>query len=457
VTNGHKLIAASFVLAYAIPAAGNLVFGDAISTIYRRAPLTPYAVLLLAGVYVAFLALSAISVRVFPTLRSSRIRSLLDGMRALYLSVRLLIAIAALLLQALFLTGGLNSYRYSAAAISEVGSPLLFIGAIANVLITVDLFYWMFVRPDVAGVLTRRYLENVLLSLTLVISANGTASMLLALVALSYSMFPVHFKRFVFVRRGSRLVRRVGMLVAAVALLAVIFPIAWFSGETIKASSTGDVTLVTAAASVVDRVRSDDRFLENYLYYFVSSISSYYYSFLFTVETPRNELRYESVSPLMLPIETFLFRLDYLLGGPYEVERPAVASLSQWNYVVMTSDEQSSRVGTSPGVLASFTYVFGFPLNVLLCAVYLHWVSKATNLLVARHGSAVFSECGVLLFLLFVYDVFQSPFDILIVFDNSVLYRLLLVGLVITQWTRQHEPVLSGVRTFRWAGGEARA
>jgi hypothetical protein len=240
-------------------------------------------------------------------------------------------------------------------------------------------------------------------------------------------------------------------------LLAVIFPIAWFSGETIKASSTGDVTLVAAAASVADRVRSDDRFLENYLYYFISSISSYYYSFLFTVEAPRNELRYESVSPLLLPIETFMFRLDYLLGGLYEVERPAVGSLSQWNYVVMTSDEQSSRVGTSPGVLASFIYVFGFPLNVLLCAVYLHWVSKATNLLVARHRSAVFSECGVLLFLLFVYDVFQSPFDILIVFDNSVLYRLLLIGLVITQWTRQHEPVLSGVRNLRWAGGEARA
>jgi hypothetical protein len=456
VTNGKKLITAAFFLGYVVPAAGNLLFGDKIITIYRQVPLTIYSVLLIAGAYAGFVVASAVRVRLVPPLSIWRVRSVLCGLGTLHLRSRVWIATVTLLLQGAFFTVGLNNYRYATETISDVNSPLLLIGAIANVVITVDLFYWMFVRPDVPSAFSRRYLESVLLSLTLVISANGTASMMLALFAMSYSLFPVRFKRLAFVPYGCRPMRRIRTLITAATILVVIFPFSWVCGETIKATSRGDVSLIDAAANVVDGVRSDDRFVENYLYYFVSSISSYYYSFLFAADAAREELVYEGISPIVLPIQTFLFRLDYMLGRPNEIERPMVGSLSRWNYVVMTTEQPNPRAGTSPGVLASFIYVFGVPFSLLFCALYLRWLSNATNQLVRRHGPAVFSEFGVLLFLLFVYDVFQSPFDIFIGFDNSVLYRLLLLGLVVAQWTRQ-QPALARMQDVSWTARRERS
>jgi hypothetical protein len=457
-TNGKRLVTASFALAYLIPAAGNVLFGDKIVTIYRVAPLTIYAVLYLTAVFVAFLALSAVKARFFPRIDSCRVQGALERQGTGYLRRRLLIAIAALLLAGTYFVSGLNSYRYTAGGISEVKSLLVLVGAIANVVITVDLFYWMFVRSDVPGFLTRRYLEGVLLSLSLILSANGTASMMLALVALVYSLSPIAFKRLVFVSRPFRFARRMRTTVAALMILAVLFPIAWLSGETIKASSTGDIGAIDSATIVFDRIRSDDQFVNNYLYYFVESISSYYYSFLFTVEARREELLHDDISPLMWPVWTFAFRLDYLLGGWYGVERPEVGSLSRLNYILLTKGEQSARAGTSPGLVASFMYVFGLPLSIGLCALYLRWVARATDILVWRHHNATLSAFGALLFLLFVYDVFQSPFDLLIVFDNSVLYRLLLLGLVLAQPIKQQrlaatEPLVAARPGSRIAPG----
>src|SRR5207247_1456174 len=76
---------------------------------------------------------------------------------------------------------GQTSYRYSDEAISEadlVSRSLLLIVILLGVVITVDFVYRMFVSREAARRVGRkRFVENVLLVLALVVIANGTISL----------------------------------------------------------------------------------------------------------------------------------------------------------------------------------------------------------------------------------------------------------------------------------------
>jgi hypothetical protein len=99
---------------------------------------------------------------------------------------------------------------------------------------------------------------------------------------------------------------------------------------------------------------------------------------------------------------------------------------------LLVSSAASNRAGTSPGLLASFNYVAVFPLNIIFATLYLCWVCRLIDKLGWRRDEKL-SGGGLLLLLLFLAGLFQSPLDFLMVFDDSVVYLLLLVGLSLTR------------------------
>src|SRR2546428_868054 len=152
---------------------------------------------------------------------------------------------------------------------------------------------------------------------------------------------------------------------------------------------------------------------------------------MFSAAFPRKFIDDGEISPLVLPLRTLSFRLDYLLGGFWGVKKPSLASIEQLNYQLMTNERIREREGSSPGLLASFNYVFVFPLNMIFAALYLLWLSRMMDVMLMRHRSKIISTPGIVLLLLFLTPFFYSPFDSLMVLDDGVLYLLFLLAFYI--------------------------
>jgi len=154
---------------------------------------------------------------------------------------------------------------------------------------------------------------------------------------------------------------------------------------------------------------------------------------LFTSSSANDLASYGGVSPIVFPLATALFRVDYLTGGTLGVPRPEVSSLMQLNYQVLATGTIRDRAGTSPGVIASFDYVFPFPLNIILCVAYLGIVARLANVLLSQRRGETLSAGGIVLLLLSLGALFQSPFDLLALADDAAVKVLLLLGLCLAQ------------------------
>lgn len=440
---GQKVVTAYFVVAYGLPMAGNALLGDSLRSSYDILPLTPGSVAVLGAVYVLFLALSWYNVPVLPQTDLPLVTGVARRVGEVYRRWRLPIAAAALILAVAYASAGFSRYRYLSEGISETGSLLLLLMNAMNMIITADLLHALFMEHGAElRILSSRYVENNLLALTLLITATGTASMFLALTALAYSLMPRAFRRLTFVRRGHWDVKRAALTAVSAVTLPVVFFAAWLSGEAIKVSSHGlaafdKSVILTAGQQVLDRLAGGAGFARGYVLYLVERLSVYYYSFLLTASRSWEELQHGATSVLSFPLKTFLFRLDYLLGSPLGAARPETGSIMVLNYQFLTVGPVSLREGSSPGLVASFNYVFPFPLNVVFCALFLRWVARAITVTVEKSKDETLSVVGALLLLAFVQSVFQSPFDLLMVFDEGVIYVLVLFCLYQTRASRE--------------------
>jgi hypothetical protein len=429
---GRQLIVTYLVLFYVIPHIGNSLFGDRIFTIYTITPVSNLSLAMFFVTVVVFLVGERLpKIRILPTGVAGQLHRFLSRIGVLYLRFRLWVAVVSILLSVPYLAAGFTSYRYSLTSLSESDSSLVLVMVVLNLLINADFFYCIFVRPfERVPILSRRYVENVLLALMLVATANGTGSMLLALISLAYSLSPSFFYRFVFISRTQSWWRRARRSLIVVVAIPAVFAGAWASGEIIKMSSStryqGLANGWTAFSNVL--VRSP-QIVENFGYYMIGAVSTAYHSLNMTTQTPRAQLNGGEAWALVHPLQSFVFRLDYLTGRIVDVPRPAYGSLSRLNYALLSDERQiSARQGTSPGLLASFVYIFPFPLSALFCALYLRWVSRATNRLLGQHRHERLSFPAMLLLLFNMLVFFQAPFDLLPIFDNATMYAAILLG-----------------------------
>jgi hypothetical protein len=429
-TAGLMLVATYLAMFYFLPAVGNYLFADRISTIYKVFPLTPAAGLVLVVLAGATVLLHRLRFRPVPTLLRSVLSPAAASIVAVYDRWRLQFAIGALGMGAWFYLSGLNAYRYFSEGISSSGSSLTVLIGALTVVISVDFFRCIFLVTQVSRSWRQRA-EDSILAMTLVFVANGTANMLFAFAAVAFVLAPSVLRRLLIVSRHTPAWRRVAQTISTGVVVAVLFLSSWIAGETIKASSRADVTLPMAFREVTDYVVAEQT-TEDFFYYLVASMSSHYYALLYTTPDSSDDLMADGAAPGWLPMETLLFRLDYILGQPFEIERPEIGSLSRWNYLLLTNDPNSPRAGTSPGAAASFFYVFGSIVGVLLCAMYLAWIAKLIDELLQLRPPATLSTSGLLLLLLFQLMLFQSPIDMLMIVDNASLNIVLLLCLYLS-------------------------
>lgn len=433
-STGQRVVLAYFSVAYFVPLIAHTAAFQQLSerpeAIYTIAPLTSFAVAQIVVVFGLFLIISRLSKRVQPPSDPSYVSHVMRSLGIYYNRGRLVFAAVSLATAVIYLFTGMNNFRYSTQTISESGSWLLIIVNVSRLLVSVDLFYLMFCDPEhPAPVFSRRYFENLLLTASLILSANGTVSMFMALATAAYSLFPRRFRQLVFVPISEPRSARAGRGLLLAAAVVTVFALAWISGESIKGSAAGVLDPINASAAVFDRVSASQEFAIDYFYYLIASTSTHYYSWLYTASADREIINNGTVSPIVFPLQTLLFRIDYLLGSPFHVVRPDVGSLSRLNYLMIRAGAFNDREGSSPGLLASFNYVFTSPFSSLFAVAYLVWMSRRFDALFRQAPGMQLSLGGVYLSVFFLAGVFQSPLDFVMVFDDVVVYMLLVFGL----------------------------
>lgn len=425
-SNGEKAIALFFVATYVIPMIGVTLYKDQLLSIYKIYPLTIEAVLNVFAVYALYFFLCRARISLFRPVDFSGLRPVIALAGRLYAKSRLAVALIEIALGLIGLFTRVAGYRYLSEGIVTLDTTtvvLLLPNIILNVVITVDIFYCIFVKNDETyQPLSRRHIEGLLLAVALILSANGIFTLFVAIAALVHALAPsrVH-KVFFKLKRESR--SWLQMIFWGAVLLAVLLA-AWYFGTLIKLSSSRDVGEVVSELNwlnvlglVGTEVGVGDLF-----YLFLERYSIFYHSFVYTLAVAPEELRHGTVSVLTYPLHTLFYRIDYLFGGAFGVPRPEIVAISRLNYELLTVDPISERAGSAPGLIASFNYVFAFPFNIALCAMFLRWLTKVIDVLLWRNRGESVTFFGQLMLYIFLQTVFQSPFDVLIVFDDAAIY-----------------------------------
>lgn len=437
--NGQKVLVAYFGIFLAMPALASAVLGSRLVSIYWLVPANLYAVASACLVIIGTLALTK-HVRQRPSQgRMGLLWRILLPATSFYNRHRLGLSIVALLLSAAYFSAGFLTFRYMSLGISDQDSALLLAGNLLSIWIMIDFTYRIFADSRSTLPLQRR-VGDVLLASAFTIATNGTASSLLGLAFLGYALLPGIFHRAVFLTHGHSVFLQSLKTAGVLVLTAALFLAAWVSGEAIKSASAGEKDLLTAVGDVIDETQNDGA--ANYFYYVISSLSTHYYAHTFTAATARDEIRREASWPLLLPAQTLIFRAGYLLGT--ESSRPEIGSFARLNYVLLTAEPLTERQGTSPGLLAAFEYALGFPLAPIACIFYAAWSCVLFERLIAP-GRRL-TPAGAILLLGIVLFMFQSPFDMLSVFDNTTLTLVGIVG--IAAFANRPEPL--GARASSW-------
>jgi hypothetical protein len=428
--DGVRIVSMYFAIVYVFPLVGNWWLAESIISSYDIYPLTVGAVAVLVTTYLLFRALVALTPPARPADLRSRVDRVLSRVRALYGRHRLALGLVAVPLALENLLGGLTSFRYALEGIASRETVILPLMMVISAAATADLFYFMFVRDQDAPLSRRRRFESLLLSASLVIAANGIAMLLLSLCTFAYAVSPTWFRRAVFAHTNEAIAANFYRVLVAVPAFVLIFVVAWYAGTVVKLSSNDTMSAIwddpTRVASVAF---THDSIGESLAAYAVERPSVFYYAFLFTEDAPRDVLANGAASAIVYPLQTMFYRLDLILGQPFAVDRPPIGSIMQLNYLLTTHGVTTERGGTSPGLLAAFTYVLPHPFNVFACAVYLWWLAFALTDLFRQHGMRL-SLLGQIVALQFLVGWFSSPFDWLILVDNEVLYLGLLYALV---------------------------
>ena len=159
--------------------------------------------------------------------------------------------------------------------------------------------------------------------------------------------------------------------------------------------------------------------LKNYLDYLVSRLSTSYYALMNYTNLNLNYIDY--LENLSITHRNLIFRFDSLIGGIFDVSKPAVNSINRLNYTLINNVYIDDRSGTSPGIIGSFLYQFGSFLGLLLASSYVSYVFKLVDSL------NKFSLLKLLVLIMFFQGVFKTPFQALLIFDTNFLSLIIFI------------------------------
>jgi len=159
--------------------------------------------------------------------------------------------------------------------------------------------------------------------------------------------------------------------------------------------------------------------LKNYLDYLVARLSISYYALMNYANLNLNYIDY--LENITITYRNLIFRFDSLIGGIFDVSKPAINSINRLNYILINNDFIDKRSGTSPGIIASFLYQFGGFLGLILASSYVSYVFKLVD------SVQKFSLLKIFVLIMFFQGVFKAPFQSLLIFDTNFLSLIIFI------------------------------
>ena len=156
-----------------------------------------------------------------------------------------------------------------------------------------------------------------------------------------------------------------------------------------------------------------------YIDYLISRLSGSYYALMNYANLNLNYTDY--LENLSITHRNLIFRFDSLIGGFFDVSKPAINSINRLNYTLINNEYIDDRSGASPGIIASFLYQFGSFFGIVLASAYSSYVFKLVD------SVNKFSFLKLLVLIMFFQGIFKAPFQALLIFDTNFLSLIIFI------------------------------
>jgi hypothetical protein len=382
---------------------------------YHKATPHPLSVVgIIISVGIAFLIIGRRGMAAGPILIPKRFYVFSTGLQVAILSIIFIVSLVV------FINDG-SRWRYADEGLSVAGSPLLYFYAATPLVLRAFVLTYLMLSIR-SGRQSVGLIHRVLLVAALILSVNGSASMLFSLVA-TLALLNIDASRrilFSFEGKKSR-VKKIIRNIPLILTLLLILVLAWILGESVKRG--------VPAISVLAWL-SDLDLLSWMTEYLVGRSGPSFVSLVVALDGYSFNYDWKVLSDhLAAPLKSFLFRLSQLV--PFDIlslPRPIDGSIMRINYLMITPLPFNDREGTSPGLFAGFLYSFPFPFNFVSITLYILFVAWLIDGL-ARKFPGRLTTMGALAMLVLVMPLFESPIDFLLVIDDGALYLLILLFL----------------------------
>jgi hypothetical protein len=316
---------------------------------------------------------------------------------------------------------GANSYRYTINSFSNSlndSSPLILLVPTLNGLVGLSLLVTaLYERSDSDR---QKYVWSIyMLCLASVLSITGLASALNGSLLVALNLLPIKFRNFFF-SRDSFLIKNFKIRRKVFFFILASFSFLFVIGLPLLA-----LGLYTKSQS--DVLAQAEGYLN--FSWFVDRLSPQLVSYFASFDSSS----LSSQSYLSDYLSNAFYRLSLILRSfgfiNIDLERPAIL-LDVRNALNIQSSllPLNFRSGTSPGLIASFVYVFDFA-SIVLVPLYVLLVYKILKPVLSAIPHPPSLQLNLLISFQFLPIFFQSPFSPMLIFDESFLMIILVLWL----------------------------
>lgn len=288
---------------------------------------------------------------------------------------------------------GLADFRYDGVNIGEKLSPELVAGMLWKIFFYMD--FWYHLTLSLTNSKRIDYKWKYIINLSFLLILSGTTSAMYFLIHFIFVFFPSFFVKTIKVSFLNLVKTKPLNLIKVVTsffLFVVLILYAYHVGETIK---TG------RELSVEERFQSSGA-AEELKLFFVQRFSTTLYAHTYILEEKEYEIN-DYINHMNIPIDNFFYRTDLVLGRPFNVEKPEMASINRLNYINVLAFGHDETSGASPGLIPGFLYLFPTWLAIFISAFVLGAISILINFCIKR---ATFLYAAVTMLL--VLDLFKA-------------------------------------------------
>jgi hypothetical protein len=411
-SNGKKVVLVCFLIMYFIPMILGTIYYDEVIKYYPVYRIEPFSIRFFISLFGTLLCFFIFSKIKFPAILSNikELQTLIGFLSKKYNRMRNYFILFSLSIGVCSLVTHASSFRYASSSLTESHTyGLIILNMVCYLILSLDLFSVLFSVNYNSGGTKRR--TDVLAAISYLTLSNGIITLFIALIMLVLISYP-KFRLVLYKtdKLSFKLIIRF-LVFGFIMLLIVNFALRY--GSIIKNASLGERQRLSVSIPTVKLIGTS-----------IGRVSSYYDTLLYTSSNAFGDNIAKKDFAILVPFKTMYYRMSrlfpWLIAPEIKADYP---SFSRSNYLNLSTTRSNLREGSSPGVISAFDYLFMFPFSIVICSLYLCFISNVIDRIM-QNNSTKLSWFGAFFVFQLTCVFFESPFDLLNLLDNGTLLAL---------------------------------